>query len=98
MQFQTLVLCGTLAAAALAVTVIPAISAQSAPAAREGAAAQWTPPRTPDGHPEIAGVWTNNPYTPLQRPPQFAGKATFTEAEAMRTPIWARARTPSIRS
>ncbi|HTS75387.1 MAG TPA: hypothetical protein VMG40_04240 [Bryobacteraceae bacterium] len=39
-------------------------------------------PRTPDGHPDFEGVWTNETLTPLQRPAQFAGKPTVTEAEA----------------
>ncbi|HMD47954.1 MAG TPA: hypothetical protein VKG79_02605 [Bryobacteraceae bacterium] len=39
-------------------------------------------PRTPDGHPDLQGVWTNSTLTPLERPGQFAGKTALTEAEA----------------
>jgi hypothetical protein len=39
-------------------------------------------PRTPDGHPDLQGVWTNATITPLERPQEFAAKATLTEAEA----------------
>jgi hypothetical protein len=39
-------------------------------------------PRTPDGHPDLEGVWTNSSLTPLERIPQFEGKQTVTEAEA----------------
>jgi len=39
-------------------------------------------PRTPDGHPDLQGVWTNSTMTPLERPAQFAGKTTLTEPEA----------------
>ena len=42
----------------------------------------WTMPRTPDGHPDLQGVWTNATLTPMERPAQFAGKATVTDAEA----------------
>ena len=39
-------------------------------------------PRTPDGHPDLQGVWTNATLTPLERPADLAGKATLTDAEA----------------
>ena len=39
-------------------------------------------PRTADGHPDLQGVWSNATRTPLERPPEFAGKATLTDAEA----------------
>jgi hypothetical protein len=35
----------------------------------------------PDGRPDMQGVWANNNMTPLQRPPQFGGRATMTDAE-----------------
>ena len=38
--------------------------------------------RTPDGHPDLQGVWTNATITPLVRPPQFAGKPTVSDQEA----------------
>ncbi len=39
-------------------------------------------PRTPDGKPDLQGVWTNATLTPLDRPASVAGKATLTDAEA----------------
>src|SRR3984885_6009395 len=42
----------------------------------------WAPPRTPDGQPDIQGVWSTATTTPLERPAEFAGKATLTAAEA----------------
>jgi hypothetical protein len=39
-------------------------------------------PRTPDGHPDLQGVWTNATITPMERPAAYAGKPTLTEAEA----------------
>jgi hypothetical protein len=36
---------------------------------------------TPDGQPDIQGVWTFATITPLERPADLAGKAFFTEAE-----------------
>ena len=45
-------------------------------------ARQWTPARTPDGQPDIQGVWTYSTLTPLERPAELAGKAVLTEQEA----------------
>src|SRR5271165_3355771 len=39
-------------------------------------------PRTPDGHPDLQGIWTNATITPMERPPAFAGKSTVSDAEA----------------
>jgi hypothetical protein len=39
-------------------------------------------PRTPDGHPDLQGIWNAATITPLERPAKFAGKATVTEVEA----------------
>src|SRR5271165_2328864 len=39
-------------------------------------------PRTPDGKPDLQGVWTNATITPMERPAKLAGKATMTDAEA----------------
>jgi hypothetical protein len=44
--------------------------------------AAWTPPLTPDGRPDLSGFWTNDTYTPLERPAELAGKEFFTPQEA----------------
>ncbi len=44
--------------------------------------AGWKMPRTPDGHPDLQGIWNNSTRTPLERPPEFAGKPTVSDAEA----------------
>jgi hypothetical protein len=39
-------------------------------------------PRTPDGRPDLQGMWDFAQLTPLERPGEFAGKTTITEEEA----------------
>jgi len=41
-----------------------------------------TPSRTVDGQSNLQGIWTNATITPLERPPELAGKEFFTEKEA----------------
>jgi hypothetical protein len=41
----------------------------------------WTLPRTPDGQPDLQGVWANNNATPLERPAVLGGRATLTNEE-----------------
>jgi hypothetical protein len=65
----------TCLAIGLAVTTTAVLAAQSR------TAATWSVPRTPDGRPDLQGVWANNNMTPLERPAQFAGRATMTDAE-----------------
>ena len=69
----------------LVLTIVPATgqSTTAAPKAKPAAAAKgtWTPPHTPDGKPDLQGVWTNNSVTPLQRPKELAGKEFYTEEE-----------------
>ena len=45
-------------------------------------ATAWTPPRTPDGEPDLQGFWTNATITPFERPPEFAAKQFLTPEEA----------------
>jgi hypothetical protein len=39
--------------------------------------------RTPDGQPDLQGIWSLATITPLERPAELAGKEFFTEKEAL---------------
>jgi hypothetical protein len=51
------------------------------PSAATAASTSWTAPRTPDGQPDLQGVWLNNGATPLERPRELAGRSQLTDAE-----------------
>jgi len=42
----------------------------------------WKMPRTPDGHPDLQGTWSNATITPLERPAELAGETVLSEKEA----------------
>ena len=46
-----------------------------------GQTRQGTPPRTPDGQPDLQGFWTNATFTPLERPKDVT-KEFYTKEEA----------------
>jgi hypothetical protein len=56
------------AALALAATVPAAGQAPSTAKTNGAAAKAYTPPKTPDGQPDLSGYWTNSTLTPLERP------------------------------
>jgi hypothetical protein len=62
--------------AALLVVLASPVTAQT-PAGKP-----WSAPTTPEGKPDLQGVWTNATLTPLERPARFAERAVMTEAEA----------------
>ena len=42
----------------------------------------WVAPLTPDGQPNLQGHWTNDTYTPLERPAELGDQEFFTPEEA----------------
>ena len=53
------------------------------PALQPGLTGQvWQTPRTSWGHADLSGTWSTATITPLERPAELAGKASFTAAEA----------------
>ena len=53
--------------AILCVTAAPGFGSTAAAQARASDAEKWEVPRTPDGHPDFQGNWTNQTMTPFQR-------------------------------
>ena len=50
--------------------------------AAPASAQTWTPPRAPDGHPDLQGFWTNATITPMERPRELGAKEFYTADEA----------------
>jgi hypothetical protein len=77
MARQSLLVSATLVSVLSSVLVV----ADQSPSVRSGAASRLR--LTPDGQPDLQGFWTNDTYTPLERPAELAGKEFFTREEAV---------------
>jgi hypothetical protein len=63
---------GTLVIAITTLVSLPVVGQPSKP---------WTAPLTPDGHPDLQGMWLSRSATPLERPKALEGRASLTDAE-----------------
>src|SRR5690606_36121823 len=64
-------------AVALACLLSAAQLGAQAPAAEQ----EYDVPRTPYGHPDLQGFWTNASFTPVERPEALGDKAFYTDDE-----------------
>jgi hypothetical protein len=63
------------------IALLAAVTWAPLPAAAQGRAS--TTSRTPDGKPNLAGIYSFSTITPLQRPDTLSGKATLSDEEAV---------------
>jgi len=66
----------------LMTTLLPATSSTVAAQSSKSQTVKASISRTPDGQPDLQGVWSFATITPLERPAELAGKEFFTEKEA----------------
>jgi hypothetical protein len=72
----------TISALAVIAALLPGQTPNAPAKSPQAAKTRSAIPRTPDGHPDFQGVWTNATLTPLARPTAFDGKPTISDAEA----------------
>jgi hypothetical protein len=86
MRGRILASVGALGVLAAAISLAPATSAgqtrtSGSNANETGAKPKWAPPRTPDGQPDLQGVWLSRSATPLERPKALEGRPFLTDDE-----------------
>jgi len=73
----------TLAVFGSAAASSSALAQSTKPAAPTARKKAWVAPRTPDGHPDFQGNWTNGTMTPLERPTGYGRALTVEQAATL---------------
>jgi len=71
-----------LAAAMVTAVLVPRPAISQTGKSKAAPAKSYAVPRTPDGQPDMQGVWSNAVLTPLERPAELKDKEFFTQEEA----------------
>jgi hypothetical protein len=61
--------------------VVAGYAGQAGNGRKGPAPAAWVMTRTPDGHPDLQGIWNFRSATPLERPPEFADKEFLSDQD-----------------
>jgi hypothetical protein len=72
-----------LTALSLLAAMLPGAAPAQTAADNAAPARSWQAPLTAGGQPNLQGYWTNDTFTPLERPAALGDKALFTEEEAI---------------
>ena len=83
---EVMLLYTALLLAVLCATAVPGVVSTAAAQARASDAKEWEVPRTPDGHPDLQGNWTNSTLTPFEREEGRGPLFTWEEVEEMEWP------------
>ena len=67
----------------MAMAAQPVNAQQATKATTASVRARYVAPRTPDGHPDLQGNWTNATLTPLERPAGLPRALSKTQAAAL---------------
>ena len=82
MRHRVLASLGALAGVIAMMSLVPVPVAGQAPSAAAKKAKSWTAPRTPDGRPDLQGIWDFRSVIPLERLDTLGGKQILNDEEA----------------